>query len=112
MLAPSRTILLAFILPSVAAVAIPLGIWLARPRVDEEQLWEQQHHAEMVKLKGEAEALAIDGKLPESHAKYRAIQELAAGRKIKDPLIWDMLEQCKTDQDRVYAVLLKKMERS
>src|SRR5207249_4040347 len=63
-----------------------------------------------IRLKSDAEGLAIAGKLSEAHAKYRQIMLLVSGRQIKDPLLFDEVEQCKTDQDRIYAVILKSME--
>src|SRR3954470_14398669 len=107
-----RSLTIAAISACVLLVAIPIVVLRARSNANSEQAWEEQHHAELVHLKSDAEGLAIEGKLAEAHARYRAIQDLVGGRQIKDPLIWDMLEQCKADQDRVYAVLLKKMERS
>ncbi len=67
---------------------------------------DQAANADLVALKSDAEALAIEGKFPEAHEKYRQISRLAAGRNIKDPLLWDIVERAKSDQDRIYAILL------
>src|SRR5213075_1669069 len=72
--------------------------------------WEQENYPTIIELKSDAERLAIAGELPEAHKKYRQIMLLVAGRRIKDPLLFDEVEQCKTDQDRIYAVILKTME--
>jgi hypothetical protein len=69
---------------------------------------EMRANADLLALKSEAEAMAIEGKLEESHAKYRKLQELAVGRDIKDPLLWDIMERAKLDQDNVYMLLLRK----
>lgn len=69
---------------------------------------EMRANADLLSLKSEAEALAIEGRLEESHAKYRKLQELAVGRDIKDPLLWDVMERAKLDQDNVYMLLLRK----
>src|SRR5204862_7783708 len=47
--------------------------------------------AELLTLKGQAEALAIEGRLSESHAKYRQLFEKAQNREINDPHFWDLL---------------------
>jgi len=80
----------------------------ARPQATDD--WEREVHPKIVQLKSEGEALAIAGRLPEAHEKYRQIMLLVAGHSIKDPLLFDEVEQCKTDQDRIYAVILKTME--
>jgi hypothetical protein len=72
--------------------------------------WEQENYPRIIQLKSEGEALAIAGQLAEAHEKYRQIMLLVAGHRIKDPLLFDEVEQCKTDQDRIYAVILKTME--
>ena len=69
---------------------------------------EMRANADLLALKSEAEALAIEGRLEESHAKYRKLQELAVGRDINDPLLWDIMERAKLDQDNVYMLLLRK----
>jgi hypothetical protein len=69
---------------------------------------EMRANADLLALKSEAEALAIQGNLEEAHAKYRRLQELAVGRDIKDPLLWDVMERAKLDQDNVYMLLLRK----
>src|SRR5439155_21410556 len=72
--------------------------------------WEKEIYPQIIRLKSDAEGMAIAGKLAEAHEKYRQIMLLVAGRQIKDPLLFDEVEQCKTDQDRIYAVILKAME--
>jgi hypothetical protein len=74
-----------------------------------ELAWEQQHHDQIIALKGEAESLAIAGKLAESHAKYRALETLLSGRTIKDARLFDLVDQARVDQSRVYALILQKM---
>src|SRR5205085_602182 len=69
---------------------------------------EMRANADLLKLKSEAEALAIEGQLAEAHEKYRQLQALAVGRDIKDPLLWDIMERAKLDQDNVYMLLLRK----
>ena len=51
--------------------------------------WEQENYSKIIELKSDAERLAIAGKLPEAHEKYRQIMLLVAGRRIKDPLLFD-----------------------
>src|ERR1051325_720590 len=65
---------------------------------------------EIARLKGEAERLAVEGRLAEAHAKYQLIEEKAAGRRIKDTAVWDLVERAKGDQDRGYLLLLSEME--
>src|SRR4051812_22121267 len=65
--------------------------------------------ADLLALKNEAEALVIEHKLPEAHAKYRELFTKAQGREIhdaKDTLQWDLLERAKQDQDNVYRLIL------
>jgi hypothetical protein len=69
---------------------------------------EMRANADLLKLKSEAEALAIEGQLSEAHEKYRQLQALAVGRDIKDPLLWDIMERAKLDQDNVFMLLLRK----
>src|SRR3954447_4141585 len=65
-------------------------------------------NADLLALKSEAEALAIQGKLEEAHERYRRLAALAAGRDIRDPLLWDVMERAKVDQDRIYAILVSR----
>jgi hypothetical protein len=66
--------------------------------------------AELSRMKGEAEQLALDGKLEAAHAKYRELEQRLVGRKIKDSLFWDILERTKIDKDRIYTILLDKAQ--
>lgn len=69
---------------------------------------EMRANADLLTLKSEAEALAIDGNLAAAHEKYRSLQQLAVGRDIKDPLLWDIMERAKLDQDNIYMLLLRR----
>ncbi len=61
--------------------------------------------AELLKLKNEAEALAIDNKLAEAHAKYRELFLKGQGQ-INNPAYWDLMERAKIQQDWIYRILL------
>src|SRR5438128_3954853 len=65
---------------------------------------------EIAAIKAEAEKLAIEGKLAEAHAKYQQIEQMTAGRRIRESAVWDLTERAKADQDRVYSLLLSEME--
>src|SRR5829696_4176874 len=65
---------------------------------------------EIAAIKAEAERLAIEGKLAESHAKYQQIEQRIAGRRIRESAVWDLTERAKADQDRVFTLLLSEME--
>src|SRR5439155_16570155 len=69
-----------------------------------------QQVKEIAAIKGEAERLAFEGKLAEAHAKYQQIEQMVAGRRIRDSAVWDLTERAKADQDRVYSLLLSEME--
>src|SRR2546421_4409388 len=69
-----------------------------------------QQVKEIAAIKGEAERLAIEGKLAEAHAKYQHIEQMVAGRRIRESAVWDLTERAKADQDRVYSLLLSEME--
>jgi hypothetical protein len=66
--------------------------------------------SELVSIKNQAEELAIEGKLPEAHAKYRELFARAQGHDIKDPAYWDLMERAKLDQDRIYVILLAQQD--
>ncbi|HEV8378554.1 MAG TPA: DUF4159 domain-containing protein [Tepidisphaeraceae bacterium] len=65
---------------------------------------------EIASIKGEAERLAVEGKLAEAHAKYQQIEQRVAGRRIRESAVWDLTERAKADQDRVFSLLLSEME--
>src|SRR5207302_975605 len=74
----------------VIAAGVPVGILISRGgrqqaatgRVSNSA--NVRENADLLSLKSEAEALAINGKLAEAHAKYRELQNRAATRDIKD----------------------------
>ncbi|HEX8912498.1 MAG TPA: hypothetical protein VF796_09065, partial [Humisphaera sp.] len=69
---------------------------------------DEARNADILKLKADAEALVLDDRLKEAHAKYRQIWALAAGRRFRSPLLWDILERVKVDQDRIYWIIMSR----
>jgi hypothetical protein len=97
-----------FLVPLAAAVVI-LGIVVALVAVLNKSN-QDASLARLIALKGEAEQLAIDGKLPEAHAKYREFFKVANQRVINVPGYWNLMERAQLDQDRVYLLLLARDE--
>jgi len=64
----------------------------------------------IIALKNDAERLAIGGDLVAAHERYRQIEQLVGGRRIKDSALWDLAERAKQDQDRVYDLLLTRLQ--
>ena len=101
-----------FLVPAAAAVAlvgmiVALSVSLHRPGTSSSS--KPDDFSDLLALKNEAEALVIEHKLPEAHAKYRELFAKAQGRDIinaKNTLNWDLLERAKQDQDNVYHMLL------
>jgi hypothetical protein len=87
----------------VGAIAAGMLTWFSNKSRNEQT-------NDLLELKSEAEALAIEGKLDEAHAKYRELQKRAAGRVIKDGLLWDVMERAQVDQDRIYTLLLDRAQ--
>lgn len=99
-----------------AALITGAAIWIfrtpsAKPiaAMDNQRAWEDSHHDEIVKLKSQAEALALEGNLPEAHSRYRELEKLVGGRKVKDASLFDLVEVARQDQDRIYKLLLQRM---
>jgi len=88
----------------IGVVAMRAGWFDRRNSVGAEEM------AEIVKMKSDAEKLALDGNLDAAHAKYRELEQRLVGRNIKDPLFWDILERTKVDKDRIYTILLDKAQ--
>jgi hypothetical protein len=76
---------------------------------DAQRSWEDANHDRIIALKSEAEGFAIEGKLAEAHAKYREMERLIGGRKMKDASLFDIIEAARGDQDRIYKMLLRAM---
>src|SRR3954465_5281322 len=96
-----------------AAVIIPIALTGNHQAKDVAQAdaWEDENYPKAIQLKGEAETLALGGKIAEAHEKYRQIEQLVGSHKVRDPRFWDLLQQVKADQDRVYNLALRIMER-
>ena len=76
---------------------------------DPRRQWEDANRDRIIALKSEAEALTIKRKLPEAHAKYRELEKLIGGRTIQDPRLFDLVDQARLDQSRVYTMILHAM---
>src|SRR5438128_256919 len=102
-----------FLVPLAAGVVV-LGVFVAaaialnQKRAATPASWTEL--SELVSIKNQAEGLAIEGKLPEAHAKYRELFARAQGHDIKDPAYWDLMERAKLDQDRIYVILLAQQD--
>ena len=59
-------------------------------------------------LKAEAEARAVDGDLKGAHRKYQDLQRLVAGRPIADPETRRLVEAARSEQAKVFAVLVER----
>src|SRR5207253_2729070 len=86
---------------ALAVVATAVVIVLSRGARD---AFTAQQVKEIASIKGEAERLAIEGKLAEAHRKYQQIEQMVAGRRIRESAVWDLTERAKADQDRVYSL--------
>src|SRR5712672_2517868 len=96
---------------AVAALAIVvIAVVIVLTRGGGGDAFTPQQVKEIAAIKGEAERLAIEGKLAEAHAKYQQIEQMVAGRRIRESAVWDLTERAKADQDRVYSLLLSEME--
>src|ERR1051325_1609344 len=92
---------------ALVIVVIAVMFLLSRPRRD---AFTPQQVKEIATIKGEAERLALEGHLAEAHAKYQQIEQMIAGRRIRESAVWDLTERAKADQDRVNGLLLSEME--
>ncbi|MEA2711908.1 MAG: hypothetical protein QOF78_4509 [Phycisphaerales bacterium] len=116
-LAPPRAPLPAWAAPAGALIAAALVIttiaifFVARgkPAVDPRRAWEEANRAQIVALKSRAEELTIQKKLPEAHAKYRELEALVGGHTIGDPRLFDLVDQARLDQSRVYRMIMHSM---
>ena len=98
-----------FLVPLAAGVVV-LGVFVAVAIALGQKRGGWTELSELVSIKNQAESLAIDGKLPEAHAKYRELFARAQGHDIKDPAYWDLMERAKLDQDRIYMILLAQQD--
>ncbi len=101
-----------FLVPLAAAIAV-IGVFVALFVVLQSARPKSETGADvsdLVAIKNDAESLAIAGKLPEAHAKYREFFERAHGRNVKNPAYWDLVERAKLDQDRIYIILLAQQD--
>src|SRR4051812_6225534 len=96
---------------AVAALAIVvIALVIVLTRGGGRDAFTAEQVKEIAAIKGEAERLAIEGKLAEAHAKYQQIEQRVAGRRIRESAGWDLTERAKAGQDRVFTLLLSEME--
>ena len=71
---------------AVAALAIVvIAVVIVLTRGGGRDAFTPEQVKEIAAIKAEAERLAIDGKLAEAHAKYQQIEQMVAGRRIREP---------------------------
>src|SRR5881394_2112822 len=92
---------------ALVVVVVAVVILFARPGRD---AFTPEQVKEIAAIKGEAERLALEGRLAEAHAKYQQIEQMIAGRRIRESAVWDLTERAKAEQDRVFTLLLSEME--
>src|SRR5688500_16798322 len=90
------------------ACLIVVGLVVALVMVPVRRTMEAADVRELLALKSEAEALAVAGKLEDAHAKYRELADRGVGYKVDDPIAWDLIDRAKSDQDRIFTLLLDK----
>jgi hypothetical protein len=61
---------------------------------------------DLLAAKGEAQALAVSGRLADAHAAYRGLAARTVGREFRGPLTWDLAERVKSEQDRLYWIIM------
>jgi hypothetical protein len=91
---------------AAAAIAVLFGLaWTNQ--VNWFAPWEQQAAPAVATIRAEADALAARGSLREAHARYQQIDEVVAGREVRDARLRETVEAARADAGRVYAALLK-----
>lgn len=107
--ASGRRIVVLSIVVLLLAGAAAGGVWALGKKEAGNRFW-KGNAGRIAALKGEAERLAGEGKLDESHAAYRRIEQIVAGVRLRDSEAWTFVERCRQDQDRVYNLILSRHE--
>lgn len=93
-----------------ALVLMVLGFGLYLYSTGQFRPWEDDHRTELVELKAKAESLAGLGRLRDAHEAYASIEKVVAGRPIRDTELQELVRKAKSDQDRVYAMMLARQD--
>jgi len=96
----------ALLITTLAILFIARG----RPAADPRRAWEDANRDHIIALKSQAEELTIAKKLPEAHAKYRELEKLVGAQQISDPRLFDLVDQARLDQSRVYRMIMHGMD--
>lgn len=67
--------------------------------------WEDDHRAELRRMKAEAEKLVVEKKLPQAYEAYRQIDLLVAGRRLKDQALAAEMEAARGAQAELFKLL-------
>ena len=78
----------------VAALAVVAVVVLLLREDPSRRFW-RENGAKITAIKGEAERLVVEGKLEDAHAKYREIELLVGGQRLKDTYAYDLVERAK-----------------
>ena len=107
--ASGRRIVLFSIGIVILAAGAGAAVWGLGKQDADRRFW-RENAQRITSLKGDAERLAAEGKLDESHATYRQIEQIVAGVRLRDSGAWTFIERCRQDQDRVYNLILSRHE--
>ena len=97
----------ALILTGIAIVLLARG--RSADAVDARRAWEAANRQKIIALKSRAEELTIQNRLKEAHATYRELEALVGGQAISDASLFDLVDQARLDQGRVYRMILNAM---
>jgi hypothetical protein len=83
-------------------VGMIIGVlWLLRGETPT-ATWEQQHRAEILSIKSQAETLALNGQNQEAYNKYLELERLVSGQTITDPFLQEELTLSFQRRDALY----------
>jgi len=97
------------LLGMLSAAALVLIALAATGQIDWFDPWEKQATPTITQIKAEGDAFAVRGALKEAHERYQKVDELVAGRPIRDPNLRAIVEAARADGRSIYVLLLGRM---
>jgi hypothetical protein len=93
----------------VVTLVIVMVVARSKPAADPRRAWEEANRERIIALKSQAEELTLQNKLKEAHGKYRELEQRIGGQQIGDPRLFDLVDQARLDQSRVYRMIMHSM---